>query len=272
MEWWLEQTVLNSTPIQQGYDTVLWTRAILADLLKKHFGISVSESTVGLHLHRLGLSCQTPGYRAAEQEQTKVAAFLAVKFPKIQRLAERIGAEIGFEDEAGMGMRTRSGRTWGAVGQPPEVTVSDRRGGYNVLSIITATGELHYSLEGKTINGERYVEFLQQILHGRTRPLIVIADQASFHNSATVCKVVRAHRTQIRLFFFPTHSPELNPDEQVWNELKHRQLGKQPIKSKTDLKKRIRSILKSLQRKAEKVRSFFQLPDTKYAAISEAAT
>ena len=116
------------------------------------------------------------------------------------------------------------------------------------------------------------MEFLQQLLRGRPRPLIIIADQASFHQSPAVHKLVRAHRAKIRLFFFPTHSPELNPDEQVWNELKHRQLGKQPIKNKTDLKKRIRSILKSLQYKAEKVRSFFQLPDTKYAAIPEAAT
>jgi transposase len=73
------------------------------------------------------------------------------------------------------------------------------------------------------------------------------------------------------MFFFPTHSPELNPDEQVWNEIKHRRLGKQPIKNKPDLKKRLRSALKSLQRKAERIRSFFQLPDTRYAAVPESA-
>lgn len=272
MEWWLEQTVLNSTPIQQGYDTVLWTRAILADLLKKHFGISVSESTVGLHLHRLGLSCQTPGYRACEQDRATVATFLEVKFHKIQRLADRMGADIGFEDETGVGIRTRSGRTWGAVGQPPEVRISDHRGGYNLLSIITASGDLQYAVEEKNMNGERYVAFLQQILSTRTRPLIILADQASFHKSTKVREFVRAHRAQLRLFFFPSHSPELNPDEQVWNELKPRHLGKQPIKNKTDLKKRIRSLLKSLQYTTEKVRSFFQLPNTKYAAIPKAVT
>ena len=181
---------------------------------------------MGLHLHQMDLSCQTPCYRALEQDRAKVAAFLEVTFPKIQRLAAKMGADIAFEDEAGVGIRTRSGRTWGEVGHPPEVAVSDRRGGYNVLSIITANGELHDSLEEETINGERYVEFLQQILHGRTRPLIIIADQSSFHKSEVVSEFVRAHRTQSRLFFFPAHSPELNPDEQVWNELKHRQLGK----------------------------------------------
>jgi transposase len=73
------------------------------------------------------------------------------------------------------------------------------------------------------------------------------------------------------MFFFPTHSPELNPDEPVWNEIKPRRLGKQPIKNKPDLKKRLRSALKSLQRKAERIRSFFQLPDTRYAAVPESA-
>ena len=206
MDWWLEQTVLNSTPIDHGYDTLLWTRSILAEVLNKHFGICVSESTVGLHLHQLDLSCQKPCYRAWDQDQAKVAAFLEVKFPKIQRLAAKMGADIAFEDEAGVGMMTRSGRPWGKVGHPPEVAVSDRRGGYNVLSIITATGELHYSLEAKTINGERDVEFLQQLLHGHPRPLIIMADRASFHKASVVHQFVRAHRTQIRMFFFPTHS------------------------------------------------------------------
>ena len=98
MDWWLEQMVLNSTPVDHGYDTVLWTRAILAELLNQYFGIWVSESTVGLHLHALDLSCQTPCYRASEQDRAKVATLLAVTFPKIQRLAAKRGADIAFEE------------------------------------------------------------------------------------------------------------------------------------------------------------------------------
>ena len=123
--------------------------------MKKHFGIWVSESTVGLHLHQLDLSCQTPCYRAVEQDQATVERFLEVKFPTIQRLAEKRGADIAFEDEGGVGIMTRSGRPWGEVGHPPEVAVTDRRGGYHVLSIVTATGEWRYSLEEANIKGER---------------------------------------------------------------------------------------------------------------------
>ena len=101
---------------------------------------------------------------------------------------------------------TRSGRTWGKVGSPPNVVVSDERGGYNVLSIVTAKGELFYDLEEKSINGDRYVQFLQKVLQGRTRPMIVIADNSSFHHSKEVRNFVRAHRQKIRVFFLPTHS------------------------------------------------------------------
>ncbi|QQS54566.1 MAG: IS630 family transposase [Candidatus Competibacteraceae bacterium] len=222
-----------------------------------------------LHLHRMKLSGQTPCYRAQERNPEQVAYFLEVKFPIIQPLTEKIGADIVFEDEAGVGIMTRSGRTWGAVGQAPKVAVTGRRGGYNVLSTITANGELHYALEEKNIDGKRYVEFLEKLLRDRTRPLIVIADNASFHKAPEVREFVLGNRKKIRMFFLPTYVPELNPDEQVWNEIKHRQLGKQPIKNKLDLKKRLHSALKSLRQKAEKIRSFFQLPDTQYAAIPE---
>jgi transposase len=268
---WLQDTILNSTPVDHGYDTELWTLQILVELLRQRFGVWVSDSTVALHLHRLDLSCQRPCYRAAEQDPEAVAHFLLYKFPKIQRLAEKMGADIGFEDEAGIGIMTRAGRTWGAVGHPPVVLATDRRGGYNVLSLVTAEGRLRYSVAEHTIDSDRYIAFLQQVLHGRTRPLILLADNASFHRSAAVRQFVRAHRTQLRMFFFPPHAPELNPDEQVWNEIKHRQVGKQPIKSKPDLKKRLHSALKSLQQKADKIRSFFQLPDTDYAAIPDSA-
>lgn len=180
-----------------------------------------------------------------------------------------MGADIAFEDETGIGIPTRSGRTWGAVDSPPTVIVNQKRSGYNVLSAITANGELMFTIEENTIDGKRYIAFLEKILNGRTRPLIVIADNAPFHRSKEVRDFVRSRRHQIRMFFFPTYSPKLNPDEQVWNEIKHRKLQKQPIKNKSDLKKRIDGALKFLKEKTDKVRSFFHLPDTQYAAIPQ---
>jgi transposase len=267
MEAWLKETVLQSTPVDHGYDTLLWTRDILAALLKERFGVEVTGRTISGHLKKLGLSYQKPCYCAVEQDPQEVEYFLEEKFPRIQRLAEKLGADIAFEDEAGIGVSTRSGRTWGLEGQPPEIRVTDRRGGYNVLSAVTGHGQMRYSLEASHINSARYVDFLKQLIKGRTRPLILLADRVSFHRSGKVRAFVRAHRQQLRVFFLPTHSPELNPDEHVWEEVKDKRLGKQPIKNKPDLKRRLQSTLRSLQRRTQRIISFFHLPDTQYAAV-----
>lgn len=91
-----------------------------------------------------------------------------------------------------------------------------------------------------------------------------VVDQASFHRSKKVRAFVRAHRDRLRVFFLPKHAPEFNPDEQVWNEIKHRKLGREPIINKADLKKRLLSNLIRLKLDAQRILSFFQLPSTKY--------
>ena len=73
-------------------------------VLKKRFDLWVSDSTVALHLHQMNLSCQKPCYQAQGQDPEKVAHFINNKFKLIQKVAQKIGADIAFEDEAGIGL------------------------------------------------------------------------------------------------------------------------------------------------------------------------
>jgi transposase len=262
---WMKQTVLNSTPVEFGYDTNLWTCPVLAELLAQKFGVTVSDSAVRLHLKAMGLTCQKPEYQDVKRNEQEIEHFLNDKFPRIQRLAQKMGADIAFEDEAGVGIMTRHGRTWGLSGKTPIVKVSMLRGGYSVLSAVTAQGEMRYSIKDSTINGERYIEFLEELILNRDRPLILFVDHATFHRSKLVRDYVRAHRTQLRVFFLPKRAPEFNPDEQVWNEIKNNKIGKQPIKNKADLKDRLTFALDSLKQNTKRIISFFHMPDTRYA-------
>jgi transposase len=266
MDVWLRETVLQTTPEEHGYDTRLWNRDILAELLYQHFGVWVRGRTISRHLKKMKLSYQKPCYRATEQDPEEVRHFLEDKFPRIQRLAQKMGAEIGFEDEAGVRISTRHGRTWGERGKTPEVLATDQRDGYNMLSIVSAAGTLRYHVTGEHIHSEQFIAFLKQLLKARKCPLILLLDRASFHKSKAVRDFVRAHRKQIRIFFLPRHAPEYNPDEQVWDEIKVHRIGKQPVKNKRDLKRRIYSTLTALQRCIQRIQSFFQLPETQYAA------
>jgi transposase len=267
MDVWLKQAVLRHTPVDFGYDTTLWTRDILAELLKKEFGVAVSGSTVSLHLRKLGLSYQQPAYQDRDRDPGEVERFLNDNFPRIQRLADKLGADIGFEDEAGVGIMTRSGRTWGVVGTTPVVRVCMKRGGYNVLSMVTPTGEMKYSVTADSVDSVHYIEFLKNLIRDRERPLILLVDRISFHRSQKVRDFVRAHRAQLRIFFLPRQTPEMNPDEQVWNEIKNHRIGKQLVENKTNLKRRLYSALRSVQKNTGRILSFFQLPATQYASV-----
>jgi hypothetical protein len=96
-----------------------------------------------------------------------VERFVTEEFLKIQRVAEKVGADIGFEDEAGVDLRERSGKTWGERGVRPDVFVTGKRGRLNILSVVTAQGELEYHVTEKSIKSEEYIEFLKQLIKGR---------------------------------------------------------------------------------------------------------
>ena len=121
------------------------------------------------------------------------------------------------------------------------------------------------TFEGR-MNGEKFIEFLERMLHHADRPIFLIVDGHPAHRARNVLEFVASNDGWLRLFFLPPYSPELNPDELVWNNLKNHGVGKRMIRSRDELKSVVINHLRSLQRMPEKLRSFFQQPDVCYAA------
>ena len=267
---WLYLAITTGNPLQHQFDFMLWSQKIVAALIKKQFGIVLSASAVGRLLKQLGLSVQKPIYVAREKDPARVEYFLRTKFPQIRRLAQKLGAEIYFEDEAGISSEHHSGTTWGIRGKTPVVQVtSGSRFRYNMISAVNARGVLRFQVVEGLVGGAEFIDFLRALIYKAPQPIVLIVDGAGFHRGKIVREFVRQHRAQLRLFFLPPYSPELNPDEQVWNEIKNNRLGKMNITSKQEFKRKIVSELKSLQNRSDRIKSFFEMPDTKY--ISEAA-
>jgi transposase len=101
---------------------------------------------------------------------------------------------------------------------------------------------------------------------GATHPIFLIVDGHPSHRAKRVKEFVESTKGQLRLYFLPPYSPELNPDELVWNDVKNNGVGRSMICSPVDLNRAVHSRLRLLQKNPEKVRSFFQAKDTKYAA------
>ena len=98
-------------------------------------------------------------------------------------------------------------------------------------------------VQGK-ITGDTFVDFLKRLIHKWSRPIFLIVDGHPIHKSAAVSKFITSTKGRLQLFFLPPYSPELNPDEQVWNHLKNHGIGRQPITGPDQLKLLILSHLK----------------------------
>ena len=123
---------------------------------------------------------------------------------------------------------------------------------------------MHFDVIEESMNAEKFINFLQKLRQDAGCPIFVIADNARYHHSKKVQAFLETQLGEIMMAFLPADSPELNPDEQVWNHAKA-EVGKHPIKSKLDMESLILSAMLSIQQKIELVKSFFRLPDTLYA-------
>ena len=95
-------------------------------------------------------------------------------------------------------------------------------------------------------------------------PSLVVADNAKYHRSRATPRFIDEQDGQIQLVYLPPNTREVNREQQVWNHAK-RELGNRAILCRPALERAVFSILRSLQKQKDWVRSFFQLPDTRYS-------
>jgi transposase len=262
---WIYRILSNKNPQQLKFPFALWTAAMVQTVIADRFQVRLSHSSVCRLLNQLGLSAQRPLWRAYQQNPEAVKRWLQTDYPAIRRRARRDGARIFFADEAGVRSDFHGGTTWGRRGQTPVVSSTGARFGANLISAISAQGELRFMLTKGRVTAAVFIEFLRRLLINATTPIFVIVDGHPTHRAKSVARFVAAQAEKLALFFLPPYSPELNPDEFVWNDLKNNGTGCQLITSLTQLRQMIASHLRQLQQLPELVRSFFHAPTTRYA-------
>jgi transposase len=263
---WLYRTVTGKSPLQFRFEFALWTREMIRVLLREQFDLRLSVASVGRLLKQLGLSCQRPLFRAIEQDPKRVRRWLKQEYPLLRRQARAVGADIYFGDEAGVRSDHHAGTTWGVKGQTPVVRTTGQRSSVNMISAVSARGHMRFMLAKGRVNGAVFVEFLKRLMHNAAHPIFLILDGASYHHGQLVKDYVARCRGKLRLFFLPAYSPQLNPDEQVWNHVKHHGVAKAGLRTGKELRKYVLARLRSLQRLPWTIRMFFLTPDTQYAA------
>jgi len=121
------------------------------------------------------------------------------------------------------------------------IRTTGARHSQNLMSAVSANGSMRFMTVKGKLNADRFIEFLERLLKNQSTPVILIVDGHPVHRSARVKTFVEATDGRLKLFHLPAYSPELNPDEQVWNQLKNHRIGKMFIKSLDDMVEKVGS-------------------------------
>ena len=190
------------------------------------------------------------------EEETRKGGMRSVA-PRIRRTVRKHSALLYFQDEANVSLTAFLGKTWAPRGQTPRQKVTGRRGGVAAISAINGSGRLLFQLHEKRICSEEVIEFLGQMLkHHKRRHLVVVMDQAPPHTSKKTMSYIASQR-RLHLFHLPKYSPDWNPDEKVWNHLKHQELKSHQAKTKPELKELAETKLRSMSGNPGLLRGIF---------------
>jgi len=260
---WLYDAITQGNPLNYQFEFCLWSLPVIRSILKQERQITISKSSISRLLNHLGLSPQRPIYKSYKQNPEQVKAYLEEQFPNAAAQAKRYKAQLYFVDEAAVRSDSHRGTTWGKRGETPVVKDSGGRFGLKLISAVSPRGDMRFQFIKERMNSELFIQFLKKLRTDAARPILVIADNARYHHSKKVQAFLKENDGSIMMAFLPAYSPELNPDEQVWNHAKL-QLGKRTIKNESEMKKCLHSIMLSIQKRKTLIQSFFSMPDTKY--------
>lgn len=213
--------MIDAGPQAAGFRSACWNSVMIQEVIMREFGKLYNVHYVSDLLKGLGFSFQKARFISGHLDEVRRREWLAQTWPQILQQARAIDGLILFGDEASFAQWGSLGYTWARRGQQPVVQTSGKRRAYKVFGLIEFfSGQFFYAgLTGK-FNSESYIAFLTQVLEQTTAPLLLIQDGARYHTSKTTRQFFAAHADRLTVFQLPSYSPDYNPIEYLWRNVK----------------------------------------------------
>jgi transposase len=265
----IKRMIRNDTPDQLLLPFALWSREAVVELIAKKTGRRVSLATAGRYLKHWNYTPQKPMRRAYERDEVAVREWLRTAYPEIVKRAKAENARIFWGDETGLRSDDQIGRSYAPRGRTPTVKATGKRFGCSMISALSNLGELRFMVFKGRFVTRTFLDFLDRLLKSTgSKKLFLIVDSHPVHKADGVKRWIDSdpkRSERLGLFFLPTYSPELNPDELVNQDTKQA-MKKRRARDQDELMTNVRGHLRRRQRQPAVVRKFFNERHVRYAA------
>jgi transposase len=235
----IQKAITDKYPDQLKLDFALWTWEAVKLVIRQKYDIDMPIRTVGEYLKRWRYTPQKPVQYAYERDGEKVKEWLESTYPEIKRRAKQEKAYIYWGDETTMKACDVRGRGYAPRGETPVVNRAGKRENVSMVSAITNKGKTYWKLHEGSINSEKFKEFAERLVHGKKRKVFLILDNAKPHHSKILTGWVEKNKKRVELFYLPSYSPDLNPDEYVNADVKYGVGSKTPKRTKEGLREAV---------------------------------
>ena len=265
----IQQYLDDGSPQDLGLAHALWTRRAVRELIQQKLGIDLAERTVGQYLRRWGYTPKKPSRHGRQQDPDEVEQWLLETYPAIEVQAFREGAEILWTDEVGVAADHHPGTGYARRGERATLDVPQPHIRVNQISAISNEGSVQFMTYQGALNATVFLQFLQRLVAGTRRKILLIADRLQAHKTPGVMAWLADHQAQIEVFYLPTYSPELNPVEYLNGDMKATVNEAGLPDNRGALQTRIQAFMDKLASMPAHVISYFLHPWTHYAAPVE---
>lgn len=263
----IQRMIIDKRPEQLKMDFSLWSRAAVAQLIEQEFGIKLQVRSIGKYLTRWGFTPQKPIKRAYEQSPAAVQAWLQGEYPGIEQRARAEGGEIHWGDETALVNTDVRGRSYAPAGKTPvALAVGGTRQKLSMIATVTNQGKTRWMIIDEAFDAQKLIEFLQALIKDAGKKVFLILDNLRVHHSKLVKAWVNERKDKIELFYLPSYSPELNPEERLNADLKQEMGKRVPVRTKAKLRDAANEHMMKLEQNPERVMSYFQDSRVRYAA------
>jgi transposase len=135
-----------------------------------------------------------------------------------------------------------------------------------MISAITNQGKVRFNIYEGTMNADILIDFCQRLVKSANRKVFLVLDNLRVHHAKVFKAWLLEHEGEIEIFYLPSYSPELNPDEYLNCDLKAGVHSGKPARDKASLKKKVISHMRMLQKKPGRVSKYFDHRKIGYAA------